>query len=34
MDEWGIYDPSQAGIEAVLRRIAPTAPDDSGQPTK
>ena len=21
-DEWGIYDPEQAGVEAVLRRVA------------
>jgi hypothetical protein len=22
-DEWGVYDPEQAGIEAVFRRLAP-----------
>jgi hypothetical protein len=22
-DEWGVYDPAQAGFEAILRRLAP-----------
>jgi len=24
-DEWGIYDPEQAGVEAVFRRLAEKA---------
>src|SRR5206468_4068729 len=24
-DEWGIYDPRQAGFEAVLRKLVPTS---------
>jgi hypothetical protein len=27
-DEWGIYDPEQAGFEAVLRRL-PAGDDDA-----
>lgn len=36
-DEWGIYDPEQAGFEAVLRKLGPendeTPPSDSGEPS-
>ena len=33
-DEWGIYDPEQAGLEAVLRKLAPekTEPSDVSTP--
>jgi hypothetical protein len=30
-DEWGIYDPEQAGFEAVLRRLG--VDDDHGKKT-
>jgi hypothetical protein len=33
MDEWGIYDPSQAGIEAMLRKIA-SPNDDTPRPPR
>ena len=26
VDEWGIYDPSQAGLEAVFGRLSTTRP--------
>ena len=25
-DEWGVYDPEQAGFEAILRKLTPDAP--------
>lgn len=25
MDEWGVYDPSQAGLEVIFRKSAPPA---------
>jgi hypothetical protein len=31
-DEWGVYDPEQAGFEALVRRLVPdetAAPDDT-----
>jgi hypothetical protein len=28
-DEWGIYDPEQAGLEAVMRRLTATRDDSS-----
>ena len=28
-DEWGIYDPQQAGLEALLRRLLSPAPGDN-----
>jgi len=30
-DEWGIYDPEQAGLEAVLRKLTDEK-DDSAEP--
>jgi hypothetical protein len=27
-DEWGIYDPQQAGLEALLRRLLSPVPGD------
>jgi hypothetical protein len=30
VDEWGIYDPSQAGLEAVLGRLSTRAPMAEG----
>jgi hypothetical protein len=27
-DEWGIYDPQQAGLEALLRRLQSPVPAD------
>ena len=27
-DEWGIYDPQQAGLEALLRKLLSPAPGD------
>jgi len=29
-DEWGIYDPEQAGLEAVLRKLA----DEKDEPSE
>jgi hypothetical protein len=26
-DEWGVYDPEQAGFEAILRRLLPEGDD-------
>jgi hypothetical protein len=26
-DEWGVYDPQQAGFEAIVRRLFPEEPD-------
>ena len=28
-DEWGFYDPEQAGLEAVMRRLTATRDDNS-----
>jgi hypothetical protein len=28
-DEWGFYDPEQAGLEAVMRRLTATRDDDN-----
>jgi hypothetical protein len=27
-DEWGFYDPEQAGFEAIVRRLLPAAEND------
>jgi hypothetical protein len=27
-DEWGVYDPEQAGFEAVVRRLRPAEDDE------
>jgi hypothetical protein len=27
-DEWGVYDPEQAGFEAVMRRLLQACPDE------
>ena len=27
-DEWGVYDPEQAGFEAIVRRLLPDADDE------
>ena len=32
-DEWGIYDPEQAGLEAVLRKLEPENEETSGDST-
>ena len=36
-DEWGFYDPEQAGFEAVLRKLRPENDDpgvpDTGEPS-
>ena len=32
-DEWGIYDPEQAGLEAVLRKLEPENDETSGVST-
>ena len=29
LDEWGFYDPAQAGFEAVLRKLASRDEDDA-----
>jgi hypothetical protein len=29
-DEWGLYDPEQAGFEAIIRRLVPDE-DDTDQ---
>ena len=31
-DEWGVYDPEQAGFEAIVKRLFPE--EDDAQPTK
>jgi hypothetical protein len=31
-DEWGIYDPEQAGLEAVFRKLMTVAGDDDEMP--
>ena len=28
-DEWGLYDPEQAGFEAIVRRLLPDQNDDA-----
>ena len=38
-DEWGVYDPEQAGFEAILRKLsskkkAPTVPDQARPGTR
>lgn len=32
-DEWGIYDPEQAGLEAVLRKLGPENDKTNGVST-
>lgn len=34
MDEWGIFDPAQAGIEAMLRRVAAAPREKTTGPIK
>lgn len=29
-DEWGVYDPEQAGFEAILRKLTPDTPKKKG----
>jgi hypothetical protein len=29
-DEWGLYDPEQAGFEAIVRRLPPLEEDEAG----
>jgi hypothetical protein len=33
VDEWGFYDPAQAGLEAVIRRMAAAKNDDQSSGT-
>ena len=33
-DEWGVYDPAQAGLEAVIRKLASLREDDAKPNTK
>jgi len=28
-DEWGLYDPQQAGFEAIVRRLLPNEEDNA-----
>jgi hypothetical protein len=28
-DEWGLYDPEQAGFEAIIRRLLPNEKDSA-----
>ena len=28
-DEWGLYDPEQAGFEAIVRRLLPNEEDNA-----
>jgi len=30
-DEWGIFDPEQAGLEALLRKVLSTVDNDSAR---
>lgn len=30
-DEWGVYDPEQAGFEAIVRRLMPNDDRDASQ---
>jgi hypothetical protein len=32
-DEWGFYDPEQAGLEAVIRRLTASRDDDDDSGT-
>ena len=32
-DEWGLYDPEQAGFQALLRRLALLRPDQAAVTT-
>jgi hypothetical protein len=31
-DEWGVYDPEQAGFEAILRKLTPDTPKKTPVP--
>ncbi len=32
LDEWGLYDPEQAGLQAVIRRMSAPKNDDRSTP--
>lgn len=32
MDEWGVYDPQQAGLSALFARLEPAKIPDAGAP--